>query len=142
MASILVVDDEPTMRELLALTVGEEHRVEQAADGAEALRRLFDGHPDIVLLDVAMPMVDGLDVCRAARAEPSLAGLGIIVLSAYAGREAALAAGADRHQLKPFSPLELLENIEQLLARPQVRCRADGTSTSPIDRAARNGADV
>lgn len=115
MASILVADDEPTLRRLLRLTFGPEHRVSEAADGAEALRRLLADHPDLAILDVAMPVMDGLAVCRAARAEPSLAGLGIVVLTGYATGNDALAAGADRHIRKPFSPLELLATIEQVL---------------------------
>jgi CheY-like chemotaxis protein len=82
MASILVADDEPTLRRLLRATFGPDHRVTEATDGAEALRRLLAERPDLAILDVAMPVVDGLAVCRAARAEPSLAGLGIVVLSA------------------------------------------------------------
>ena len=116
MATILVVDDEPIIRELLALTMGPEYAIEEVADGAEALDRLRRGRPDLVLLDVALPGVDGLAVCRAARAEPSLDRLGIITLSAYTGRAEALAAGADRHFAKPFSPLELLRAIDELLA--------------------------
>ena len=115
MASILVADDEPTLRRVLRLTFGPEQRVSEAADGAEALRRLLADQPDLAILDVAMPVMDGLAVCRAARAEPSLAGLGIVVLTGYATGNDALAAGADRHIRKPFSPLELLATIEQVL---------------------------
>ena len=116
MASILVADDEPTLRRLLRLTFGPEHRVSEAANGAEALRRLLADRPDLAILDVAMPVMDGLTACRAARAEPSLAGLGIIVLTAYATGDDALAAGADRHLRKPFSPLELLAAVDEVLA--------------------------
>ena len=130
MASILVADDEPTLRRLLRLTFGPEHRVAEAADGAEAFRHLLTERPDLAILDVAMPIMDGLAVCRAARAEPSLAGLGIIVLSAYATGDAALAAGADRHLRKPFSPLELLATIEEVLA-----LRGAGAAADPTPRA-------
>ena len=126
MASILVADDEPTLRRLLHATFGPEHCVAEAADGAEALRRLLTDRPDLAILDVAMPIMGGLAVCRAARAEPSLAGLGIIVLTAYATGEDALAAGADRYLRKPFSPLELLATIEELLARRRTEDSAAG----------------
>ena len=116
MASILVADDEPTLRRLLQATFGPDHRVAEAADGAEALRRLLADRPDLAILDIAMPGMDGLAVCRAARAEPSLVGLGIIVLSANATADAALVAGADRHLRKPFSPLALLAAIDEVLA--------------------------
>jgi CheY-like chemotaxis protein len=116
MASILVVDDEPAIRRLIRLTLGAEHHVAEAGDGAEALRLLVRERPDVVLLDVAMPIMDGLEVCRAARAEPSLDGLGIIVVSAVVGSDEALAAGADRHFSKPYRPLALLETIDELVA--------------------------
>jgi CheY-like chemotaxis protein len=116
MASILVVDDEPAIRRLIRLTLGAEHHVEEAGDGAEALRVLVRERPDVVLLDVAMPIMDGLEVCRAARAEPSLDGLGIIVVSAVVGADEALEAGADRHFSKPYRPLALLETIDELVA--------------------------
>lgn len=122
MAHILVADDEPAIRRLIRLTLGDEHRVEEAADGAEALRYLVRERPDVVLLDVAMPIMDGLAVCRAARAEPALEGLGIVVVSAVASAHEALAAGADRYFSKPYRPLALLETIDELVALQ--RCRA------------------
>ena len=128
MASILVVDDEPTLRRLLRVTFGPDHRIAEAADGADALRRLLADRPDLVILDVAMPVMDGLAVCRAARAEPSLASLGIIVLSAYANGDAALAAGADRHLRKPFSPLELFAMIDEVLTLR----RTDAAAADPM----------
>lgn len=115
MANILVVDDEPNVRRLLRVTVGPAHCIDEAGDGRQALERLFTHRTDLVVLDVAMPGMDGLAVCRAVRAEPSLAHIGIIVLSAFANRDAALAAGADRHLRKPFRPLELLGSIDELL---------------------------
>ena len=121
MASILVVDDEPGIRRLLRLTLGTEHEVEEAADGEEALRQISRERPDVILLDVAMPVMDGLAVCRAVRAQPELDGLGIIIVSAFAGSEEALAAGADRHFSKPYRPLALLETIDELLSRKQLR---------------------
>ena len=124
MARILVVDDEPAIRRLLRLTLGNEHQVDEAADGQEALHQLLRERHDVVLLDVAMPVMDGLAVCRAARAEPSLDGVGIIVVSAFAGREEALAAGADSHYSKPYRPLALLETIDELLALRAARGNA------------------
>jgi CheY-like chemotaxis protein len=128
MVSIPVADDEPTLGRLLRVTFGPDHRVAEAADGAEAFRRLLVDRPDLAILDVAMPIMDGLAVCRAARAEPALVGLGIILLSAHPNREAALAAGADRHLRKPFSPLELLAMIDDGLALRRAQA-ADNPTT-------------
>src|SRR6266496_3508013 len=108
MINVLVVDDEPGIRRLFRLTLAGTYHVIEAADGLEALRLLLQARPDIVILDVAMPKVDGLEVCRRARAEPSLHDLGIIVISANCGPDEALAAGADLYMSKPFRPLRLL----------------------------------
>ena len=126
MARILVAGDEPLLRHLLRVTIGSDHRVTEATDGAVALRCLLAERPDLVILDVDRPVERGLAVCRAARAEPSLAGLGLIVLSAHADGGASLAAGADRHFGKPFSPLALLYAIDEVLATRRVE---------PADRA-------
>jgi CheY-like chemotaxis protein len=126
MASILVVDDEPSIRRLLRLTIGPDHQVAEAADGAEALRALRASPVDLAIIDVAMPGMDGLAVCRTARAEPSIAGIGIIVVSAYADAVEALTAGADGHLHKPFRPLELLALIDGVLANRSLGVRLTG----------------
>lgn len=119
MASILIVDDEPSIRRPLRLTHGPDHQIGEAADGVEALRSLRASPQDIAIVDVTMPVMDGLAVCRADRAEPSLARVGIIV-SAYADAGAVMAAGADGHLRKPFRPLELLALVDEVLARRSV----------------------
>jgi two-component system chemotaxis response regulator CheY len=101
---------------LLRYTLTPMHVVEEAIDGEEGLRKLASMRPDILLVDVAMPIRDGLSVCEAARADPAFLRLGIIVLSAYARENEALAAGADRFLRKPFRPLGLLQAIDELLA--------------------------
>src|SRR5687767_13203455 len=116
MARILVADGEPGIRRLLRLTLGTEHQVDEASDGAEALEHLVRDCPDVVLLDVVMPSMDGLAVCRAARTQPSLNRLAVIIVSSYVSHDEALAAGADRHFSKPYSPVALLETIDDLLA--------------------------
>jgi CheY-like chemotaxis protein len=71
-ASILVVNDEPGIRRLLRITLGPDHRVDEAAGGAEALRMLRAAPPDLAIIDVGMPEMDSLAVCRAA--EPACCG--------------------------------------------------------------------
>lgn len=125
MAKVLVADDEPRIRMLLRLTLERAHQVIEAADGEEALRLILVQRPDVMLLDVAMLRLDGLAVCRAVRAEPSLEWLGIIVVSANASADEALAAGADRYAPKPFRPLALLSMIDEVVAlRQDVTVRA------------------
>jgi two-component system response regulator MprA len=118
--TILVVDDEAAVRDALRRALElERYRVELAADGLEALGRLRSGEePDAVLLDVLMPGLDGLEVCRTLRREGS--GVPILMLTARAevsDRVAGLDAGADDYLLKPFALEELLARLRALLRR-------------------------
>ena len=115
---ILVIDDEPAMVGAVAALVGSVgHRVSAAYDGAEGLRRFDDERPDLVILDLAMPGMDGLTVCTKLRQRGSTP---IIVLSGE-GQEAAkveaLDAGADDYVTKPFGKSELLARIRAVTRR-------------------------
>jgi DNA-binding response OmpR family regulator len=119
MTTILVVDDEPAIVDLVRFTLEDaDVRVVEASDGVEALDLARRIKPDLVLLDVQMPRLDGLEVCRQLRSEPDLARTPIIMLTA-AGQEADRArgrgAGADEYLSKPFSPLALLALVEALV---------------------------
>ena len=97
-------------------------RVVEASDGAEALILARRVKPDLVLLDVQMPRLDGLEVCRQLRREPDFARMPIVMLTAagqQADRTRGLGAGADEYLTKPFSPLALLALVEALL--PETR---------------------
>jgi DNA-binding response OmpR family regulator len=119
MPTILVVDDEPPILELVRYTLEDEQiRVLEAADGLQALEAALAARPDLILLDVQMPRLDGLEVCRRLRADPSLAGTRIVMLTAAgqdADRARGLAAGADEYLTKPFSPLALFTLVRSLL---------------------------
>jgi CheY-like chemotaxis protein len=118
---ILVVDDDPTIQRLLQVNLEMEgHEVLTAGDGHEALVRLRDGAPEVVLLDVMMPGLDGWQVCERIRADPDLAATPVVILSARAQQsdlERGVQAGADAYITKPFDPLELVELVESLAAR-------------------------
>ena len=119
MQRILIVDDHPELRKLVALTLGAGYEIREARDGIEALDRCRDFRPDVVLLDIAMPgSVDGYEVCREIRRDPMLAFTRVVMLSAHACR-ADLAAGsecgADAYLVKPFSPLALMELVARLI---------------------------
>lgn len=122
MSSILIADDSPPMRTLLRATLrGGPYDVVEARDGDEALVLLAQHRPAIAVLDVSMPGRTGLDVCRAVRADPALAEMLLIVVSANgldSDASAAYAAGADRFFSKPFSPRKLLETVTSLVADP------------------------
>jgi CheY-like chemotaxis protein len=119
---ILVVDDDPTILRLLQVNLEMEgHEVLTAGDGYEALERLREGRPEVVLLDVMMPGLDGWQVCERIRADDdaSLASTPVVFLSARA-QESDLTrgteVGADAYVTKPFDPLALIELVERLAA--------------------------
>ena len=119
MPSVLIVDDDPSIRKLVATTLEDVAGFElvEAADGNEALELAAAQAPAIVLLDIDMPGIDGLEACRRLRAEPGTADATVVMLTAAAGEEAERAAeeaGADLFLTKPFSPLELLRLVHDL----------------------------
>jgi CheY-like chemotaxis protein len=112
---VLIADDSLSMRLLLQrVLTSRGHQVYEAVDGDQALELLHAHHPDVAILDVIMPGLDGLAVCRAARADPDFASLKIIVISANATVDDALTAGADCFLMKPFLPSRLLTVIDEL----------------------------
>ncbi|MGZ3587311.1 MAG: response regulator [Candidatus Limnocylindrales bacterium] len=121
-ARILVVDDDPNIQRYLTYTLKQEgYEVSNASDGAEALKKWSAEHPDLMLLDVTLPKMDGYQVASKVRAdEAGTAHVPIIMLTAEADIEQkvrGLRAGADDYQIKPFHPAELLARIKSLLAR-------------------------
>lgn len=116
---MLIVDDEPNVVELVRVTLEDDRiNVLAATSGAEALEVAAEAHPDLILLDVHLPDLSGLEVCRRLRREPALAGGRIVMLTAAAQREdvsRGLAAGADEYLTKPFSPVRLLALVESLV---------------------------
>jgi two-component system KDP operon response regulator KdpE len=115
---ILVVDDEPQIRRIMRTTLtGAGYEVDDAKTGEEAIEKLRDYHPDLILLDVNMPGMGGLAACREIRAGT---GVGIIMLTVRnteADKVQALDAGADDFVNKPFSTPELLARIRAALRR-------------------------
>jgi DNA-binding response OmpR family regulator len=118
-ATVLVVDDDPVIQKLLKVNFEMEgYDVLSAADGAEGLDQARTGHPAIIILDVMMPKMNGLEVLAALKADDSTAGIPVILLSAKAQAgdvQAGLDRGADAYVTKPFDPLELLDRVGRLL---------------------------
>ena len=116
---ILVVDDDPAVRDSLARTLRfEGYQVDTARDGKEALDAAHTGEPDAMILDVRMPVLDGLEACRRLRAEGLV--LPVLMLTArdsVGDRVAGLDAGADDYLIKPFALQELLARLRALLRR-------------------------
>ncbi len=116
--SILVVDDEPAVVNLLVYNLQKAHyRVLTAADGREALRVVRESKPDLVLLDLMIPEVDGLDVCRELRRDSALPIIMITARGEETDRVVGLELGADDYVCKPFSVRELMARIKAVLRR-------------------------
>jgi CheY-like chemotaxis protein len=116
---ILIADDNENIRDALAYILeGEGYRLWMAKDGAEALRKVKSGRPDIVFLDIMMPELNGYDVCRIIKNDPELKKTYVIMLTAQdqvAEQERGKEAGADEYIIKPYSPKEILTIIKRLL---------------------------
>lgn len=119
MLTVLIADDEPNVVELVRVTLEDERlRVVAAFDGAAAVATADEVGPDMILLDVNMPGLNGFEVCQRLRRDPRFETTPIIMLTAAAQKEdvaAGLAAGADHYLTKPFSPVRLLSLVERVL---------------------------
>jgi DNA-binding response OmpR family regulator len=118
---VLAVDDDPTILRLLEVNLEMDgHEVHTATDGQEALDRVDEVHPDVVILDVMMPNLDGWQVCERLREDERFADLPVIFLSARAQESDVTRgddAGADAYVTKPFDPMALVELVERLGTR-------------------------
>ncbi len=114
---ILAIDDELIIRETLGLLLGDEYRIISVANGMEGIAMALEISPDVILLDVMMPQIDGFDVCRQIRAVPALMEVPIIMITALDDRQSkleGLRAGADDFITKPFDALELLARVQTI----------------------------
>jgi DNA-binding response OmpR family regulator len=121
-SKVLVVDDEPTVREVVAGYLRRDgHDVAEAADGARALQLLDSDPPDLVVLDMMLPGVHGLDVLRHVRATSDIPVIMLTARSEEADRVSGLELGADDYVVKPFSPRELAARVNGVLRRTNGR---------------------
>jgi DNA-binding response OmpR family regulator len=123
MSRVLVVEDDPDISDLISHYLQKAgHTVDSAASGTAALRRVKEAAPDLVLLDLMLPGMDGLLVCQTLRSDPTTAAIPIIMLTARGEeteRITGLELGADDYVTKPFSPGELTARVAALLRRVQ-----------------------
>ena len=142
MSTVLIADDEPDHRELISLMVSRlGHQVVTVPDAAGALEALASGGIDAVLLDVRMPGVSGIDLCRRIRTDPATAEMPIMVVSADVSRHpiaAALHAGADDYLAKPFTRAEMTVHLETLLGPGATAARRAAAATAAAMLAARH----
>jgi DNA-binding response OmpR family regulator len=116
---LLLADDDASFRQLIVMTLGDaDFDLLQAVDGEEALQVARDQRPALVLLDVNMPRMDGFEVCRHLKSDPTTSSMKIVMLTgrgADVDRRRARELGADGYFSKPFSPVQLLNQIYALL---------------------------
>ncbi|MFX1682058.1 response regulator [Mitsuaria sp. CC2] len=120
MKKVLIVDDHADIRRLVRLTLEfEDVEVREAAEGSSALKMLDGWRPDALLVDLMMPGMDGLALCRAVRARSDTHDLPVVFLTARGqaqDRDDGLKAGANAYLLKPFSPLQLIQELGRVSA--------------------------
>ncbi len=119
MKKLLIVDDEDGVRALVRMTLDNgQYEIIEASDGLEALDLAREHHPDLVLLDVMLPDLSGMDVCRKIKDDPDLSSTTVVMLTARAQTADlgdAEEAGADGYFTKPFSPIALTRKVESIL---------------------------
>ena len=135
-ATILIVDDEREIRELLRYNLEREgYHVLVSTGGEDALKRIFATHPDLVLLDLLLPGLNGLEVLREVRAEPSTRDLPIILLTARGAEMDKLLGferGADDYITKPFSPREVIARVDAILRRAGAPRAPEALTAGPL----------
>ena len=119
--TVLLIDDEPAIQTLVRLVLeGEGWRVLVAGEGSQGLHLAREQHPDVILLDVALPDISGLEVCRQLKADLATSSIPIAMLTALAqetDRTAAMALGADDYVTKPWRPATLVAKTSLLLEK-------------------------
>jgi CheY-like chemotaxis protein len=117
LATVLICDDEPSLRELIRITLDGPYEIVEADDGEESLELARRVRPDVVILDMMMPRLSGLEVLTTLRQEKDLSDTRVIVLTAQPeSREDALREGADVVMVKPFEPEQITVAVEEVLA--------------------------
>jgi two-component system alkaline phosphatase synthesis response regulator PhoP len=125
---ILIVEDEPDIRKLLQYNLTQEHfKVLEADDGEKALKSVRQEKPDLIVLDLMLPGLSGLEVCRVLRERSETSRIPVLMLTAKAGeadRVVGLEMGADDYLTKPFSPRELVARVKAILRRSEPQTAA------------------
>ena len=118
LATVLICDDEPSLRELIRISLDGPYEIAEADDGEQSLEFARLMRPDVMILDMMMPRLSGLEVLNAVRQDERLTDTRVIVLTAQPEtREQALRAGADIVMVKPFEPEEIASAVEEVLAK-------------------------
>jgi len=118
---ILVIEDDPATSRLVDYSLRHEgYQVITSSNGLEGIRKAHSESPDLVILDVMLPGMDGFEICHRLRSEPATAGLPILMFSAKAqeiDKDTGIKVGADDYLTKPSAPAEIVSRVEKLLAK-------------------------
>ncbi|NUN63393.1 response regulator [Pseudanabaena biceps] len=121
MSTVLVVEDSVTQREMIEdLLIGSGLKVKTAGDGVEALEKMQGQCPDIVVMDIVMPRMNGYELCRRIKTDPKTEGIPVVMCSSKGeefDRYWGMKQGADAYIAKPFQPQELVGTVKQLLRK-------------------------
>jgi CheY-like chemotaxis protein len=121
---IVVADDEPFILSALQDTLSEDYSVTTASSGSEAIKAVQRVLPDLVILDVMMPDMDGLEACKLLKKDRLTSGIPVILLTAkgqITDIEKGFKSGADAYVVKPFSPARLIEKVEEIFEKVEMR---------------------
>lgn len=140
---VLVVDDSPTVRKIVQITLQRENiQVVTAGDGLSALAAVSDTQPDLILLDIVLPRMDGYNICHLVRNNPEYRDLPIIMLSGKDGifdKMRGRLAGSTEYITKPFDSTELVQSVRHYLDMPSARQRAARRESLQNARSVRRG---
>jgi twitching motility two-component system response regulator PilG len=140
---VLVVDDSPTVRKIVQITLQRENiRVVTAGDGLSALAAVSDTQPDLILLDIVLPRMDGYNICHLVRNNPEYRDLPIIMLSGKDGifdKMRGRLAGSTEYITKPFDSTELVQSVRRYLDTPAAHQRAARRENLQSARSVRRG---
>lgn len=133
MAEILIIDDDPQIRDVLRIALKQAgHAVAEAGDGAEGLAKARNGRADLIVLDIGLPEMDGLELCRHLRAEQNTPVLFLTARDDEIDRVLGFELGGDDYVTKPFSPRELIARVRAILKRS--RANEDRSANGSLSR--------
>lgn len=132
--NVLVVEDDPGIARVIRLYLEQDgHHVESASDGVSGLQLARESAPDLIVLDLMLPSLDGMEICRALRAESDVPIIMVTARVSESDRLAGLDLGADDYVLKPFSPRELAARVRAVLRRTARTAAADTPSSTEFE---------
>jgi len=120
MKKILIVEDDPDIIDILKVTLEDKYKILEACNGIKAVNMVYEQNPDLVILDINLPEMNGYQVCRLLKEDKNYQSLPVLILTSKSQKRDrfwGMEAGADKYITKPFNPEEVLDCIEELLIK-------------------------